>query len=179
MLLDNVYVFQRWWQQYLASHILFLQCDFDAPPIEKWGLCSCSLNLGGLVVRMGMILWDFQGWEIKSKTIFSWLYCDALHLEPATMLWESPCSHMESIMQVFLPTDSAEVLANRLHPPLDMRVNSLTDNSSFQPLSDLLISKSSQIGTRYHGAKTSCPCCALSKCLTHRIHEYNNIAVIL
>lgn len=97
---------QRWWQQYHAFHTLFLQCDFDTLPIEKWGLCSCSLNLGGLVGEGGNDSMGLPSLEGKGKTVFPWFYWDALHLEPATMLWESPCSHKKR--------PYAGILANRL-----------------------------------------------------------------
>lgn len=36
-------------QQYLPTHMLFFQCNFDKTPIKRWGLSSLFLNLGGLV----------------------------------------------------------------------------------------------------------------------------------
>ena len=40
--------FPKWPLQYLPSHELFLDCDFDTLPIKKWSLCLCLLKLGRL-----------------------------------------------------------------------------------------------------------------------------------
>lgn len=42
----------------LPSHGPFLQNDFDFPPMKRWGLCSFSLNLGGLMTMAEGMLCD-------------------------------------------------------------------------------------------------------------------------
>lgn len=37
-------VFQRWPQQYLLLHVLFLQCALKSPPIKGQGQCPLSLD---------------------------------------------------------------------------------------------------------------------------------------
>lgn len=36
--------FPRWPQLNLPFHILFMQCDTDSPPIERWDLCFLLKN---------------------------------------------------------------------------------------------------------------------------------------
>lgn len=51
--------FPRWLQQDFPSHMLFLQSDIVTSLIEKWGLCSHRLNIGGPVTTKEEKLYNF------------------------------------------------------------------------------------------------------------------------
>lgn len=51
--------FQKWPQQYLPFQMLFLMCSFNAPPVERWELCSPLLNLGWLAITTEVMLCAF------------------------------------------------------------------------------------------------------------------------
>lgn len=74
-----------------------------------WCLCYFSLNQGGFVMMVGVVLWEFHDRVIKSERASIWVSWDIWLWHPARRLWGSSGSREEMLPLVFWWAAPAEL----------------------------------------------------------------------